>query len=75
MNIGSEDKVLGAWGIQKQLEVVARVSTEVLFFTSGGIRNFLKNVRNSAEFRGIPRYFFSKIYPEFRVYLFTEFRR
>ncbi len=35
------------------------------FFTSGGIRNFLKNIRNSAGFRGIPRHFYSKIYPEF----------
>jgi hypothetical protein len=45
------------------------------FLTSDGIQNFLKNIRNSAEFLGI---FCSKICrnsAEFRMYLHTEFRR
>ncbi len=44
------------------------------FLTSDGIRNFLKKIRNSAEFRGI---FCSKNHrnsAEFRAFLRTEFR-
>ncbi len=55
--------------------LVCRVSTEVLFFTSCGIRNFLKNIRNYAKFRGIFTAKFSRNSGEFRMYLNAEFRR
>ena len=47
----------------------------VIFFECGGIRNYLKNIRNSAEFRGIFTVKFTRNSAEFCMNLHTEFRR
>jgi hypothetical protein len=50
------------WDIRGRQQQVSRVSTEVLFSLLAEYGIFEKHT----EFRGIPRYFYSRFFPEFR---------
>ncbi len=65
-------------GFEQKFSAASRVSTEVVFLLPAEYGIFWKTYGippDSAEFRGIYTVKFTRNSAEFRVYLFTEFRR